>query len=284
MHKLLRQYAQDMHKYKDQDFAFKGELGDYYRVMTDDGSWSLYSSSFDETCHSSSGAEIETQHVYIHGAGISRHAMHALAHKKDLTILEVGLGTGMGVILSLNFLSQYFPDLSVSLYSLEIDPAFVFWLERNEEFRRSFIKIATAQDNTVSFKARCQPFSLHIVIGDARKSIRPLIAKGLKVQAIYQDAFGPRKNQTLWTVQWFEQLKQIADANATLSTYCSAIAARKALQQAGWGVRSFPGIGRKRSNTFARLLGETDPKLLQQFEASPILAFTDLTCDDKIMR
>ncbi len=64
---------------------------------TADGSHTLYNPQLDETYHSIHGAVQESMHVFIK-AGLE----YLLEIKKDLWVLEVGLGTGLNAWLTIN--------------------------------------------------------------------------------------------------------------------------------------------------------------------------------------
>ena len=69
-------------------------------ILTEDGSNSLFDSDLNETYHSTRGARGESEHVFIReGLGYFL-GMHS---KETVRVLEVGLGTGLNVFLSLLF-------------------------------------------------------------------------------------------------------------------------------------------------------------------------------------
>src|SRR5690606_27427663 len=104
---------------------------------------------------------------------------------------------------------------------------------------------------------------LKILIGDARITLPHYIKKhSLKVHAIYQDAFSPKRNPDLWTVEWFTLLKEISHQDVIMSTYSSSSAIRKSMAEAGFTLYPGEKFGPKRSSTRARLKGEMDPETL----------------------
>lgn len=65
-------------------------------LQTADGSPTIYSHRFDEIYHSRHGAIQESQHVFI------KMGLHFQALKNErIRILEVGMGTGLNVFLTL---------------------------------------------------------------------------------------------------------------------------------------------------------------------------------------
>lgn len=85
------------------------------KVLTKDGSYTLFNKDFGEHYHSLQGAVAESNHVFIH-AGLKFMA----AKKPALNILEAGLGTGLNALLALQFSIEN--SLKVSYTSLELFP------------------------------------------------------------------------------------------------------------------------------------------------------------------
>jgi chorismate dehydratase len=94
--------------------------------------------------------------------------------------------------------------------------------------------------------------------------------------AIFQDAFSPNKNQTLWTVEWFHFLKKESYHNVALSTYSASVSIRKSLVVAGWIIENHKGYSLKRSMTTASLTGVIDDLLLDQLAKSPTIELYDI--------
>jgi hypothetical protein len=69
-----------------------------YSQLTEDGSITLFSEKFNETYHSRKGALTESLHVFIE-TGLKYKSLE----KKEIKIGEIGLGTGLNAILSLEF-------------------------------------------------------------------------------------------------------------------------------------------------------------------------------------
>jgi tRNA U34 5-methylaminomethyl-2-thiouridine-forming methyltransferase MnmC len=100
-----------------------------------------------------------------------------------------------------------------------------------------------------------------------------------RFHAIYQDAFSPKKNPTLWTKEWFSFLRSISTEDVILSTYSASTSIRKSLHEAGWKIQQGEKFGRKRTSTRATLNGETSAEILLQLERSSVDALTDLRID-----
>ena len=237
----------------------------YKVVTTEDGSSTLFSERFQESCHSSSGARAETRLHYIEGCEIEKK----IQKKKPLSILEVGFGLGIGFLTTLETLHDHF-----SFVSLEIDRDLVEWF-RNENREHKFLKHLT-WISPVKLEAKTPTVTLTILVGDARETLDFYCQYASpRWDAIYQDAFSPKKNPTLWTKEWFELLKKYSAPDAIMSTYSSSASIRKAMLEAGWNLQKGEGFGKKRSSTRATLGGASNQGILDQLALSPVPALRD---------
>lgn len=234
-------------------------------VTTDDGSQTLFSERFQESCHSNSGARVETLLHYVEGCELKIKSQC----NKHLTILEVGFGLGLGFLTTLETLHDNF-----HFVSLEIDRELLEWF-RKENQEHPFLK-KLQWISPVKLEARTNDMSLTILCGDARETL-PFYCQYAHPQwdAIYQDAFSPKKNPTLWTQEWFELLKKYSAPDTLMSTYSSSASIRKAMLAAGWVLQKGAGFGKKRSSTRASLIGVTNSAILEQLSLSPVPALRD---------
>lgn len=228
----------------------------YQLVPTEDGSYTLHSENYQESCHSLSGAIEETDLHYIKGCQIQ----DKLQTNSPLFILEVGFGVGIGVERTFKAL-MHVPHAKVEMTSLEIDPELVWWVAKNNPFFKDL------KETQEGFSLDLENFFLTIVIGDARKTIHNTPNK---FHAIYQDAFSPKRNTVLWTVEWFNDLRNKSDQSCLLSTYSASQSIRKSLLKAGWRITEGEKFGQKRTSTRASLTGESDQKILEKLNHSSI--------------
>lgn len=239
----------------------------YKWVKTDDGSCTLHSEIFGEACHSTSGAKEETLLHYLDGCEVASR----LLRYSPFQILEVGFGLGLGFLTTLETLGTEHPWHFVSM---EIDLDLVKWfLEENQHLL--IIKNAKwISPQLVSSKV--DNLELTIIIGDARVELpRFLDGSMFEFHAIFQDAFSPKRNPTLWTVEWFTLLKQYSHSDCLLSTYSASSSIRKSLIESGWKVRKGHKFGPKRSSTRAALTGQSDEDILFHLSRSPVKALYD---------
>lgn len=221
-------------------------------VITKDLSLSLFNETFQENLHSSEGALSETIYNFIEGCELIKH------QGKTLSVLEVGFGTGMGFFTTLDFLRKNFPEKNLLFYSLEIDLDLAKWALRDISFTQ----------NKNNLEAIGPDYHLKVILGDAVKSLANLEIGPF--DAIYQDAFSPKKNPALWTTEWFSLLLSLAKEDCVLSTYSASTSIRLALLKAGWAVFNRKGFSSKRASTIARPKGETPFDLKSKLLSSDI--------------
>ncbi|MGE3611793.1 MAG: tRNA (5-methylaminomethyl-2-thiouridine)(34)-methyltransferase MnmD [Bacteriovoracaceae bacterium] len=231
-------------------------------VSTEDGSFTLFSEEFQEACHSTTGAKSETLLHYISGCRVKEKAQQG-----EVTILEVGFGLGVGMLTT----TESVPEAKLTFLSLEIDEDLVEWFRlQNPHFEwksEHHFKYLHYQNSNLN---------LFILVGDARKTLQSFLEiYPFKFNVIYQDAFSPKKNPTLWTKQWFKLLKENSLEDVILSTYSASTSIRKSLAESGWKIHKGDKFGPKRTSTRATLNGETDPDILLQMERSPTPALSD---------
>jgi len=73
---------------------------------------------------------------------------------------------------------------------------------------------------------------VEVFIGDARDYIKKLN----NIHIVYQDAFSPKVNQELWTLEWFENIIKILHKNGIITTYSVATPVRCAFYKLGMNI------------------------------------------------
>jgi len=204
-----------------------------------DGSQTLYLGELDEHYHSTFGAIQESRHVFIQ-AGF-KHCQHS-----DISVLEIGFGTGLNCYLTLleglesgknvwYSAIEKFPLPEEVWKELEFGHHFP---DNNPEW---FSLIHQAQWNC---DAVIHPqFILHKIESD-------LLDLGWDelpfVDLVYFDAFSPEKQPELWSRSVFEMIFDRLNFNGILVTYCAKGDVRRTLQSVGFEVERIPGPPGKR--------------------------------------
>lgn len=243
----------------------------HHWVPTEDGSHTLFSEQFQEACHSTFGAREETLLHYVQGCQVSEK----LRLGPRFCLLEVGFGLGIGFLTTYETLRL--SETPWHFLSLEIDEHLMEWF-REENREHEFLKNLQWKNESgyKILEARDGKNKLTVLVGNARETL-PQYTRNhtVKWNAIYQDAFSPKKNPILWTKEWFEFLKTNSTEDVTLSTYSSSSSIRKSLIQSGWSLHKGEKFGPKRTSTRASLKGESDPEILLHLSRSPIEALSD---------
>lgn len=256
---------------------FKGSLGQYKIIKTEDNSITIWSEFFDENCHNLSGAYEETVHNYIEGTHLKDQI-----NNPEINVFDVGFGLGVGLEALIKFISNspISPSTLVNYVSIELDEGFCLWtlkekfpqfqFQQNKNVLTTQLKIENVDHQDIQLK-------IDIYIGDGRQTIREAsLQKQLpRFTSIFQDAFSPKKNPALWTTEWFKLLKENSNVDVYMATYSSATYVRKAMVEAGWFIFNAPGFGQKKTMTVADLKGPSDPKAIELVERSKTPALHD---------
>jgi len=213
-------------------------------VQSCDGSYTAYSSEYDEHYHSTKdGALNESLKKHIEPA----FALHC---KKDhLRIIDICFGLGFNTLLSLYYRDTYYPDTTLEIYSPELDGDLIASLEGFpypeifEPYRNIITDIATLGGYE---DERTQ---ITVEITDARVAMRALEGEW---DVCYQDAFSPSVNPALWTREYFADVARLMGEDGIVTTYSTALATRLALYENGFNIYLNTGEGYRNATIASR--------------------------------
>jgi len=227
-------------------------------ILTQDGTTTLYTAEFDECYHSTKDGALQES--------LQKHIIPAfkLCKKDKLTILDICFGLGYNTLSAIYYYKKHSPDTKLHIISPEIDEELVRSL-KNFKYPKEFDEfkpiIEAISDN---FYYEDEKLKIEVLIGDARDSIKEIKEA---VDIVYQDAFSPRTNPALWSVEYFSDIKKIAREDIIITTYSVATPARLSMYEAGFKVYILPK-DKVRSGTIASLkklnLEEVDMELKKQ--------------------
>lgn len=201
-----------------------------------DGSTTLYNATLNEHYHSIHGAFTEAMHVFIN-AGLKQ------IKKDNITILELGFGTGLNAFLTL--INQ--SSKTITYHSLEKHPLSTEIIQKinysnfveNKDAKHLFQllhKVPWDIENFINSKFALTKFKVNLL--DFEKiSFYDLI---------YFDAFAPDKQPELWTEEVFKKMHKSLKHNGLLTTYSAKGKVRRTLQAVGFKVERLPGPPGKR--------------------------------------
>lgn len=206
-------------------------------ITTADGSHSLLNEELQETYHSIHGALQESKHVFI------ENGFHFLAQKegrREIRVLEVGFGTGLNALLTLEAASR--TGIKTHYHTLEAYPLTSIAGELNYDRCTGFPGSALYFDQLHS-----APWEMPVEITDSfcleKHHIRLEDAQpgGADFDLVYYDAFAPSKQPDLWTIQVLEKIEQALKTRGVFVTYCARGQLKRDLRSLGLEVQTLPG-------------------------------------------
>ena len=212
---------------------------------TGDGSVTFYLPEYDEHFHSHHGAYNESMHVFI------QNGLEVIqSEKNSFSILEMGMGTGLNVLLTILHRN---PGSEVYYTALELFP-----LSKEEYSQLDYTNIDGLEESTEILRAiHDAPWEEEVEIYPdfyLHKKATSLFDFQIKDEfdLVYYDAFAPRVQPDLWTVGAFQIVANALRPGGLLTTYCVQGAARRAMAEVGLTVEKIPGPPGKREMAWAR--------------------------------
>ena len=210
------------------------------RIRTDDGSWTLESVRYGESYRSRRGAVREAHHVFVEGAGVAAR----LEGGHPTRVLEIGLGTGLNLVLSATLALRHATPLSYVAVEHDPLPAHViaslaFERVADPAFVAAFVAWRAAWDASAGVfppLLRHGVVCLRTIHADAVTAPLP---KG--VDALYLDGFSPRVNPELWTPSALERFALTLRPGGVLTSYSVSGQVRRGLAACGLLVEKRPG-------------------------------------------
>lgn len=210
-------------------------------VITNDGSPTLYVERFDEHYHSIHGSIQESLHVFIQ-AGLDYKAKQ----QPSIQIFEMGLGTGLNALLTLNYAQQH--NVFIDYHAIELYPLTMESINKLAQFPNfnhpNFLELHQIKSNKMLNIGENFRFTKYLQdINDYKPS--------QLFDLIYYDAFAPSAQDELWTVEMFQKMYDMLDDGGCLVTYCAKGIVKRTLKSVGFNIESLPGPIGKREMTRA---------------------------------
>ncbi|WP_066801545.1 FAD-dependent 5-carboxymethylaminomethyl-2-thiouridine(34) oxidoreductase MnmC [Moraxella oblonga] len=222
------------------------------------------STAFDDVYFSKTGGLAETEYVFLQGNDLPCRFAN-LQESQSFTIIETGFGTGLNFLATCLLWQKTAPPsarlyfISTEKYPLtkpDLMTALSVW--QNDDI---FAFAQTLISNYPLMLLGCHRLHFSNIVldlwfGDAYQSF---VQMNAKADAWFLDGFSPTKNSELWSEGIFNQIKHLSKPNATLATFTSSGAVRRALQGIGMNVQKIKGFGRKREMITAHFTGDFAP-------------------------
>ena len=208
-------------------------------IITKDGSHSLFVPDLNETYHSVHGSISEAIHVFIN-SGLLSHP------KKKINILEIGFGTGLNTLLTLENIQEkkvHYTTLEPYPISSEIYNKLNFHTLTNSDYK-TLLELHTSDWEEEVFVS--ENFTLY----KTQKKIQNFISEK-KFDIIYFDAFSPEKQTEMWTTEVFEKCFDLLNKDGFLVTYCAKGTVKRIMKSVGFKIIVLDGPPGKRQMTRA---------------------------------
>jgi tRNA U34 5-methylaminomethyl-2-thiouridine-forming methyltransferase MnmC len=211
------------------------------KVLTEDGSHTLFHSGVGEHYHSIHGAIQESMHVFIR-AGFS-----VASERFDiLSVLEVGFGTGLNALLTLEASSRLNINTIYTTFEpfpLSVDIASSLNFAETDSLPVSAADFISMHKSADGELIKINPwFSFRKYLCKLQSGLSPESAFNL----VYFDAFSPEVEPDLWTPVIFQMIRKSMTTGGVLVTYSARGVVRRILQSSGFRVERLPGPPGKR--------------------------------------
>jgi chorismate dehydratase len=258
------------------------------KLKTNDGTETFFNEEYQEAYHSTkAGAYLESLHKFVTPCKIKELSKT----KKEINILDVGFGLGYNVAVALEQALEVNPDVRLNVISIEKD---ISVFEKIKELNvpeklKEIYKILNSgniknekinYEEILVYFVENKNLNLKVILEEGRKTIKLLQKYPIKFDAVFWDAFSPKVNTEMWTVDIFRLIKNIINEEGIFATYSASLAVRKGLLEAGFQIGLVEPIGRKSYSTVATINGEIPPlteREKERLENSPFsIPYRDL--------
>lgn len=209
--------------------------------ITGDGSHTLYVPSLNEHYHSVFGAITESEHIFI------RAGLQSLPETmKEISILEVGFGTGLNALLTCIRASEC--NLMVRYVSIE---KFPLPLEMTSQFNFPN-EMSSHQSSFIFQKIHEASWNEWVEITPGfdlfknQTDLKDYVAEQNIFDLVYFDAFGPDVQPEMWTADVFKNIYAGMKNGGILVTYSTKGDVKRNLKNAGFAIKKLPGPPGKR--------------------------------------
>jgi tRNA U34 5-methylaminomethyl-2-thiouridine-forming methyltransferase MnmC len=211
-------------------------------LTTKDGSVTIHLPDWNEQYHSKHGAINEAKHVFIE-SGFRYFISSEEKQPDNITILEIGFGTGLNAFLSFLNAEKY----RVKIHYTGAD---AFPVIASEITQLNYPELLNASSEVFE-KLHQTPWGSPEIISEyftitKRKQLFSDIKDKEKYHLIYFDAFGARVQPELWTESIFKAMYEALKFNGVLVTYSAKGSVRRTMQAVGFTVERLPGPPGKR--------------------------------------
>lgn len=213
-------------------------------IKTQDGSSTIHIQEWNEQYHSKHGAIQEALYVYLKQGLKGFLNSEGFSEKsKNVSVLEIGFGTGLNAFLTL--MEAEALQLKLNYVGVEAYPISAEELEQLNY--PEALKMEAKFFNALHSCSWEEPHDITSNFQLEKKQIKFAEIKSEDAfDVIYFDAFGPRVQPELWTEAIFKIMYKALKAKGLLVTYCAQGNARRAMISVGFNVEKLDGPPGKR--------------------------------------
>ena len=225
------------------------QLENIRTIQTADGSTTFFNADLNEHYHSIHGAHQESQHVYIEN-GLQH--FHQKTSAKQIAILEMGFGTGLNYLLSLDYALN--KGLSLAYTGIEAYPLPLSLIQQTN-YQQFLIKPELIDLFNSKYEAAL--LSNQEITGEQTLQIMEKkladFSSEKKFDLIYFDAFASSKQPALWTEEMIEHICQFLNDKGIFVTYSVTGNLKRCLRKLGFSIERPNGALGKREMMRATL-------------------------------
>ncbi|MDB5029612.1 tRNA (5-methylaminomethyl-2-thiouridine)(34)-methyltransferase MnmD [Mucilaginibacter sp.] len=223
-------------------------------IQTADGSNTIYNSEVGENYHSRHGALQESKHVFVN-SGLSYYLDNN--NLKEVSILEVGFGTGLNFLLSADFCTEQ--NIHLDYTGIEAYP-----LNKNMIDKTGYDQYITAalwDDFINSYSASLlAPVQLNPNCGLYIANCQLLnFQSDKKFDVIYFDAFAAVHQPEMWNEEAISHTIKFLKPGGVFVTYAITGNLKRMLKGLGLQIQKIPGAAGKRE--MLRAIGCADMQM-----------------------
>jgi tRNA U34 5-methylaminomethyl-2-thiouridine-forming methyltransferase MnmC len=213
-------------------------------VETGDGSKTIRIVDLDENYHSSHGALQEALHVFI------KNGLLEFKEKSQISIFEMGFGTGLNAFLSAIKSS----DLKLKI---EYSGVEAFPVSEDEIIALEYAQLVGGENVELYKKIhsssweKMNEISAFFALKKIKNQLQNLELEKESFDIIYYDAFGPRAQDEMWSVELFQKMYDSLKVGRFLVTYCAKGQVKRNMKEVGFTIEPLPGPPGKREMTRA---------------------------------
>jgi tRNA U34 5-methylaminomethyl-2-thiouridine-forming methyltransferase MnmC len=210
-------------------------------VITGDGSRTLFNPAIGEHYHSKHGAFNESKHVFLQSGLVHFLQMNS---STQVSVLEVGFGTGLNFLLSADYCTQNHINLEylgIEAFPLDRDLISETGYQNylNIEIWERFLAVyPNALNQRMELNPNCRLFIDESKLSD-------FITQD-QFDIIYFDAFAAIHQPEMWTTEALERVCQYLKPGGVFVTYAITGNLKRSMKSLGFSIEKAPGAPGKR--------------------------------------